>query len=76
MQEILATHYIAFMEKMLVAGCWILVFKGNYPYFIQHQASHPLWHIRSFSAVGSKFRVQSSKLKSDIILSSTWNVER
>jgi hypothetical protein len=30
---------IALMEKMLDAGFWILVFKGNYPYFIQHQAS-------------------------------------
>jgi hypothetical protein len=29
------------MEKMLVAGCWILVFKGNYPFLIQHQASPP-----------------------------------
>jgi hypothetical protein len=27
------------MEKMLDAGFWILDFKGNYPYFIQHQAS-------------------------------------
>ena len=27
------------MEKMLDAGFWILVFKGNCPYFIQHQAS-------------------------------------
>jgi hypothetical protein len=28
------------MEKMLDAGFWILVFKSNYPFFIQHQASN------------------------------------
>jgi hypothetical protein len=56
-------------------GYWI--FKGNYLCFIQHQASSICspWHKRSFSAVGSKFRVQGSKLKTDIILDSTWNVE-
>jgi hypothetical protein len=29
----------ALVEKMLDAGFWILVPKGNYPYFIQHQAT-------------------------------------
>jgi hypothetical protein len=27
------------MEKMLDAGFWLLVFKGNYPNFIQHPVS-------------------------------------
>jgi hypothetical protein len=43
---------------------------------IQYPVSETLWNKCSFSAGGSKFRVQGSKLKSDIIFNSTWNVER
>jgi hypothetical protein len=62
------------------AGCRFLdtgYFKGNYLFLssIKHPVSETLWNKRSFSAVGSKFRVQGSKLKTDIILNSTWNVE-
>ncbi len=42
---------------------------------IQYPVSETLWNKRSFSAGSSKFRVQGSKLKSDIIFNSTWNVE-
>jgi hypothetical protein len=38
-QETLVTNFIALLEKMLDAGFWILVFKGNYPYSIQHPVS-------------------------------------
>jgi hypothetical protein len=41
----------------------------------QDPVSETLWDKRSFSFAGSKFRVQGSKLKTDIILNSTWNVE-
>ena len=49
----------------------ILVFKGNYPYFIQHQVSSicPLWHKRSiskfwhfwFRLVGVRFSIHNVK---------------
>jgi hypothetical protein len=60
---------------MPVSGYWI--YKGNYLFLssIKHPVSETLWNKRSFPAGGSKFRVQGSKLKPDIILNSTWNVE-
>jgi hypothetical protein len=41
----------------------------------QDPLSETLWVKRSFSVVGSGFRVKGSWLKTDIILNSTWNVE-
>jgi hypothetical protein len=42
-------------------------YKGNYLFYpassIQYPVSWVLWDKRSFSVVGSKFRVQGSKLK-------------
>jgi hypothetical protein len=79
------------MEKMLDAGFCLpaigfafcrggreyWIFKGNYLFLssIQYPVSWVLWDKRSSSAVGSKFRVQGSRLKTDIILNPTWNVE-
>jgi hypothetical protein len=41
------------MEEMLAAGFWILVFKGTFPYFIQHQASR----IQYLDQSGKKVRI-------------------
>ena len=72
-QDTLVTHCDALMERMLDAGFWILDIGRQLSFFIQHQASSIQY--LSNSGINVRFQLFGSKLKTDIILNSTWNVE-